>query len=145
MQDVAGELIRVCEHTFNERYPRPVPKVLDLTADNLNNRALSLWVYGHTANLWDLMKGELVTVLKGHNSALLSTMFTPDGDFALTGGEDGTIRLWNLRTVRCLRTFDGAGWEVSAVSRLEDGRFVAFSSGGAFACGLQIAIGVAQP
>ena len=36
-------------------------------------------------------------LLQGHTRPIVCSALTPDGMWALTGSEDGTARLWNLR------------------------------------------------
>ena len=69
-----------------------------------------------TLALWELGTGGLVGVLDGHcssereerlDSAITSVCSSPDGNFALTGSEDRTLRLWDISTGRPMRTFGG--------------------------------------
>ncbi|MGV9386665.1 DUF6301 family protein [Nonomuraea sp. NPDC003707] len=46
-----------------------------------------------------------VMQLKGHNAPGHDIQLTPDGKHALTGAFDRTVRLWDLDSGRCLRTF----------------------------------------
>ena len=43
--------------------------------------------------------------LLGHEDDVTALTFSPDGRFAMTAGDDRTIRLWELPSCRCLRTF----------------------------------------
>jgi WD40 repeat protein len=44
--------------------------------------------------------------LEGHEQAVESVRYSPCGKYVLTGGHDGTARLWDARTGALLRTFD---------------------------------------
>ena len=48
-----------------------------------------------TIRLWNL-KGDLLTVIEGHQSWVNSIVFSPDGKLMASGSDDRTIRLWNL-------------------------------------------------
>jgi small GTP-binding protein len=48
--------------------------------------------------------------------------FSPDGKRALTGGDDNTVRLWNVETGHCLRAFEGHKGIVWSVSWSDDQR-----------------------
>lgn len=48
---------------------------------------------------------------------------TPDGGLALTGGNDGGVRLWDLVGGRCLRTLEGRGLGVGSCDVSADGRY----------------------
>ena len=43
--------------------------------------------------------------LHGHEDDITALAFSPDGQFAITAGDDRTVRLWELPSCRCLRTF----------------------------------------
>jgi len=53
-----------------------------------------------------------------------STSLSVDGCWLVTGGFDKTVRLWEMSTGRCLRTFYGHTGSVSAVSLSTDKRWV---------------------
>ncbi|MFZ1551250.1 MAG: hypothetical protein WAV53_07600, partial [Anaerolineae bacterium] len=69
--------------------------------------------------------------LAGHQAPVTAAAFSPDGRFAITGGDTGdpTVRLWDLRTGQTLMTFWGHAAGVRGLSFSADGRH--FASAGA--------------
>ena len=58
----------------------------------------------------------------GHDEAVASVIFSPDGKLALSGSWDNTIRLWHVVTGFEIRKFSGhAGW-VELVTFSPDGK-----------------------
>ena len=55
--------------------------------------------------------GELV----GHDGTVSTLSFSENGQWAVSGGIDQTLRLWELPSCRCLRTFSSLGGGVDAV------------------------------
>jgi hypothetical protein len=49
--------------------------------------------------------------------------WSPDGRYALSGACDGTLRLWEASSGKCLRTFAGHTDAVTSVSWSPDGRY----------------------
>jgi WD40 repeat protein len=59
---------------------------------------------------------------QGHNSPVISVCFSQDGRYALSGSSDYTLKLWDVETGKCLRTFWHSG-TVNSVSFSPDGKF----------------------
>ncbi len=69
----------------------------------------------------------LVHTLLGHVGYVWSVAFLPDGRRAVSGGDDGTVRLWDLQPPKLLHQFQH-GARLSSVAVTADGRF-ALSAG----------------
>ncbi len=52
--------------------------------------------------------GNLLQRYEGHRGTVYAVALTSDGRFAVSGGEDRTLRLWDLESGRCLKTFSNA-------------------------------------
>jgi WD40 repeat protein len=48
--------------------------------------------------MWDAETGREITVLRGHEDAVYSAAFGPDGERILTASRDGTARVWEAET-----------------------------------------------
>jgi WD40 repeat protein/serine/threonine protein kinase len=70
--------------------------------------------------LWDLDRFEVIRKLEGHEGSVKRTAFSPDGKRALTAGQDGTLRLWDLSNGRELHRM--RGHTAAAVAFSPDGR-----------------------
>jgi serine/threonine protein kinase len=66
------------------------------------------------------------TALAGHRGVVLCVAFTPDGQRLLSGGSDGTVRLWRVEDGEELRCYEGHAGKVHAVAVGPDGK-TAFS------------------
>jgi len=64
----------------------------------------------------------------GHSGAVRAVVFSSDGRRALSAGDDGTLRLWDVRLGREIRTLRGHAGALTSVALSADGR-VALSGG----------------
>ena len=61
-------------------------------------------------------------VFKGHIGDINSCSFSTDGKCILSGGEDGTIRIWDFESGECLRLLKGGSTSVIGCEFSQDGR-----------------------
>ncbi|XP_035825261.1 uncharacterized protein LOC101859566 [Aplysia californica] len=59
--------------------------------------------------------GILFDLLSGHSDPITALALTTDGMRALTSSKDGTIKLWDIRSGKVVKSIDGIGPEVSAI------------------------------
>lgn len=55
--------------------------------------------------VWNVETGEKLFTLEGHKFDVDAIVFTPDNRFIVTGGVDGNIKFWDLKTGQEVRTF----------------------------------------
>ncbi len=97
--------------------------------------------------LWDLQRGECVRLFQKDTDFVIGTAFNPDGSYALppdihffavaitpdgrqavSASTDGVLRLWDLQSGECLRTFEGHESAVIDVAVSPDGRHIISTS-----------------
>jgi WD40 repeat protein len=72
---------------------------------------------------WNLKTGEIIHVLKGHESSIRSLAITADGTKVFSGSSDSKCILWNLRNGQKIQTFNGHSSAVETVAMTPDGKF----------------------
>lgn len=66
--------------------------------------------------------------LKGHNHFVSDVVISSDGQFALSGSWDATLRLWEINTGKCTRRFVGHSKDVLSVAFSSDNRQIVSAS-----------------
>jgi WD40 repeat protein/serine/threonine protein kinase len=74
--------------------------------------------------LYDKESRQLCCRLYGHEDTVTALCFSADGRFALSGGLDRVMILWELPSGRCLRTFRSLGGAADAVYFGRNNKFV---------------------
>lgn len=85
----------------------------------------------HQVRLWDLETGDCTRIYNGHTDAVTCVAFSPTptafhqiGTVGIlaSGSDDRTIKLWDVRTGECLKTFWGHTDWVQAIAFSPDGQ-----------------------
>lgn len=91
---------------------------------------------GRTLWLLDAATGDLVRTFENvrdprslkdpedRSGEVLTARFTSDGRFAVSGEDDGRIRMWDTATGRCVRTLEGHTEDVYGIALTPDDRFL---------------------
>jgi translation initiation factor 3 subunit I len=77
----------------------------------------------HIVCAWYSANGERFGTYKGHQGALWTVDVDPTTTLLATGGADNTIRLWDLKTGRLLKTWE-FGTAIKRVEFSEDGKLL---------------------
>ena len=67
--------------------------------------------------------------LTGHSDGVKSVLICPDGQTLISGGEDGTIKLWQLQTGELIRTLTGHTYGVKSLAICPDGQTLVSGGG----------------
>jgi WD40 repeat protein len=97
----------------------------EITALDISNdgRYIASATAEGTINVWSNSSSRAVRNLKAHPARIPSIAFGPDRLLA-TSGEDGKIKLWNLRAGRVVRALGGSNGPARALHISPDGRRV---------------------
>jgi len=79
--------------------------------------------------VWDAETGRLIRTLSGgHRGPVTSVAFNPDGRWIVSGSWDNSIKLWDAKMGREIRTLRGHGNSVRSVAFSPNGRWIASAS-----------------
>nr|CAD7433182.1 unnamed protein product [Timema monikensis] len=78
--------------------------------------------------VWEWQSETYVMKQQGHFNNMNALAYSPDGQYVVTGGEDGKVKIWNTSSGFCFVTFDKHTSGVSAVQFSRNGKFVMSAS-----------------
>lgn len=87
-------------------------------------KGIRLKINGTQVDRYDEHTGQLVLSFKGHQREITALHMSSDGKWAATGSFDSSLRLWQVETGRCVRTFRGISGTVGGVWIDDEHRFV---------------------
>ena len=64
---------------------------------------------------------------EGHSSYVNSVTISPDGKYIVSGSDDETIKIWDIKTGECLNTLEGQN-RVKSVTISPDGKYIVSGS-----------------
>jgi WD40 repeat protein len=103
-------------------------RVTDMCVTPDGAHVLSAGHPGNAVRVHAFDSGELEAELTGHTDTVLAVCTDPTGRFAITGGLDGTVRVWDLRTGEQVRILTEPHGSVLAVCVTPDGLVAAAGS-----------------
>lgn len=121
VEQESGEHVETCHGTS-----RTVWQQGQMTKDK--EQILATGSEDHTIKLWNVVTGEELKTLPGHQNWIWSIAFSPDGKTLASGSVDRTIKLWDIHTGTCRDTLVGHTDGIWSVAFSPDGDKLASSS-----------------
>lgn len=81
-----------------------------------------------TIRIWDLLKGEEISVLYGHTDHVICVVLSKDNQWIVSGSSDMTLRIWNFSTFQLEKVLSGHSLTVQAVAITTDAKFIVSGS-----------------
>ncbi len=105
------------------------PTILNCLALSHDNRFLAAGSNDGMVRLWDVRTGVDLREFRGHQGAVWSVAFSPQGDRILSGSEDKTVRVWESATGREVGQLLGHESDINSLAVSPDGTRALSGSG----------------
>merc|ERR1711906_16815 len=92
------------------------------------DKSVLVWRLTHSNSGEDDSYGYAQRALRGHSHFVSDVVISSDGQFALSGSWDGTLRLWEINSGRTTRRFVGHSKDVLSVAFSVDNRQIVSGS-----------------
>lgn len=133
------EAVKLWSMSLDDETLKPVDIQLPVTGDRAVAMSLDATVLATSLNtteiqLWDTQSGELIGRRIGHQRAVITLQFSPDGRLLASASADHTIRIWSTASMRnaeyekWLIAMEGHTNYVQAIAFSPDGRWLASGS-----------------
>lgn len=118
-------------HLWDVAQRQELQSILKLPGEIRVVRALAdnrtyFWGTDQDAGLWTPVSRQ--PQIAGHERETWAVAFSPDGQILATGSDDETIKLWDLRSERLIRSLTGHSATVAAIAFSPDGHRLASAS-----------------
>jgi len=99
------------------------PEVPDMFLSASRDKTILVWNFSPETNTWVTRRS-----LVGHSHFVSDVVISSDGQFALSGSWDRTLRLWDINTGATARRFTGHQGDVMSVAFSADNRQIVSAS-----------------
>jgi len=73
--------------------------------------------------LWNVATGKVIKIYDGHQGGVTAVDFSPNGDYIVSAGSDGSVKLWDVKGGNCVVTRYDLPHSTDWVAVTADGRF----------------------
>lgn len=126
--NVKGEVFLWNANTYTslKKYRVPLSLVLDVSASRDNRYVLSAGgkPYYRNIHMWDVRTKKFERTFVGHSGAT-TAQFGPNSSLLYTGGLDGVLKLWDIKTGEITKSWSKHEEPIIDITFSADGRFMA--------------------